>query len=88
MVYDDPEVRRMFTDAIAEFPANSEPLLTMTVTDNLLLLPDDDSKPCDCRFVSTGVEGESLRLGAFCVLKGGAVLLVWRRPTPPGPAYA
>jgi heme-degrading monooxygenase HmoA len=37
MVYDDPEVRRMFVEAIAEAPPNGEPLLAMTVTDDLLI---------------------------------------------------
>lgn len=35
MAYDDPEARAMWLDAIAEAPR--EPLLTMTVTDDLLL---------------------------------------------------
>lgn len=43
MAYDDPEVRRMFVEAISEAPADHMPLLTMTVTDNLLLLADNDS---------------------------------------------
>ena len=34
MVYDEPETRRAFLDAIAEAPP--EPLLTMEVTDDLL----------------------------------------------------
>ena len=34
MVYDEPETRRFFLDAIAEAPP--EPLLTMEVTDDLL----------------------------------------------------
>ena len=34
MVYDEPETRRFFLDAIAEAPA--EPLLAMEVTDDLL----------------------------------------------------
>jgi hypothetical protein len=34
MVYDDPEARAMWVDAIAEAPR--EPVFTMTVTDDLL----------------------------------------------------
>ena len=37
MVYDDPEARRMFLDAIAEAPPRGEPSFAMTVTDDLLL---------------------------------------------------
>jgi heme-degrading monooxygenase HmoA len=37
MVYDDPEVRQMFVEAIADAPPNGEPLLAMTVTDDLLI---------------------------------------------------
>ena len=37
MVYDDPETRAAFLDAIAEVPANADPIFTMTVTDDLLL---------------------------------------------------
>lgn len=37
MIYDDPETRAAFVDAIAEVPANSEPIFTMSVTDDLLL---------------------------------------------------
>jgi quinol monooxygenase YgiN len=36
MVYDDPEARRMFIDAVAEAPPNGEPVFAMTVTDDLL----------------------------------------------------
>lgn len=35
MAYDDPQARAMWLDAIAEAPR--EPMLTMTVTDDLLL---------------------------------------------------
>jgi heme-degrading monooxygenase HmoA len=37
MVYDDPEARRAFVDAIAEAPPDGLPLLTMDVTDDLLV---------------------------------------------------
>lgn len=37
MVYDDPETRRSFVDAIAEAPPNGEPAFAMEVTDDLLL---------------------------------------------------
>lgn len=36
MVYDDREARAMFLDAIAEAPPGNLPLLTMTVTDDLI----------------------------------------------------
>ena len=36
MVYDDPETRAAFVDAVAEVPVNGEPVFTMTVTDDLL----------------------------------------------------
>ena len=36
MVYDDPETRAAFVDAIAEAPTGGEPFFTMTVTDDLL----------------------------------------------------
>lgn len=36
MVYDDPEVRAAFVDAIAEMPPGNRPAFTMTVTDDLL----------------------------------------------------
>lgn len=37
MVYDDAEARAMFIDAVSEAPPNHAPMLTMTVTDDLLL---------------------------------------------------
>lgn len=36
MVYDDPETRRKFVEAIAETPPDNKPVFTMTVTDDLL----------------------------------------------------
>lgn len=36
MVYDDPETRAAFVDAIAATPVDAEPIFTMTVTDDLL----------------------------------------------------
>ena len=36
MVYDDPEVRAMFLDAVAEMPPGGEPAFAMEVTDDLL----------------------------------------------------
>ena len=36
MVYDHPETRAAFVDAIAETPTSGEPIFTMTVTDDLL----------------------------------------------------
>jgi heme-degrading monooxygenase HmoA len=36
MAYDDPETRHLFLDSVAEAPADHLPLLTMTVTDDLL----------------------------------------------------
>lgn len=36
MVYDEPATRAAFVDAIAETPANAEPIFTMTVSDDLL----------------------------------------------------
>ena len=36
MVYDDPEARAMFLDAIAEAPPHGAPVFAMTVTDDLL----------------------------------------------------
>lgn len=40
MVYDEPETRAAFVDAIAETPAESDPIFTMTVVDDLLLRSD------------------------------------------------
>jgi hypothetical protein len=37
MVYDDPEARRLFLDAVAECPPDGAPVFAMTVTDDLLL---------------------------------------------------
>ena len=37
MVYDDPETRAAFIDAIAETPIDAEPIFTMTVVDDLLV---------------------------------------------------
>lgn len=37
MVYDDPETRAAFIDAIAETPTEAEPIFTMTVVDDLLV---------------------------------------------------
>ena len=37
MVYDDPETRAAFVDAIAETPADADPIFTMTVMDDLLV---------------------------------------------------
>jgi heme-degrading monooxygenase HmoA len=36
MVYDDPQARALFLDAVAEFPPNGEPVFAMEVTDDLL----------------------------------------------------
>lgn len=41
MVYDDPETRAAFVDAIAEAPVAAEPIFTMTVVDDLLLRSRD-----------------------------------------------
>ncbi len=38
MVYDDPETRRRFVEAIAEAPPNGEPAFAMEITDDLLAL--------------------------------------------------
>ena len=35
-VYDEPETRAAFVDAIAETPSDAEPIFTMTVIDDLL----------------------------------------------------
>ena len=37
MVYDDPETRSLFIDAIAEAPPGNTPVFTMTMTDDLLV---------------------------------------------------
>ncbi|MBB4640212.1 antibiotic biosynthesis monooxygenase family protein [Rhizorhapis suberifaciens] len=37
MVYDDAEARAMFIDAVSDAPPDHAPMLTMTVTDDLLL---------------------------------------------------
>jgi hypothetical protein len=37
MVYDDPETRAAFVDAIAEVPPDADPIFTMTVIDDRLL---------------------------------------------------
>lgn len=37
MVYDEPETRAAFLDAVAETPADADPIFTMQVTDDLLL---------------------------------------------------
>jgi heme-degrading monooxygenase HmoA len=37
MVYDEPQTRAAFLDAIAETPAEPEPIFTMTVLDDLLV---------------------------------------------------
>ena len=37
MVYDEPETRAAFLDAIAEVPADADQIVTMTVTDDLLI---------------------------------------------------
>ena len=37
MIYDDPETRAAFVDAIAETPIEAEPIFTMTVVDDLLV---------------------------------------------------
>ena len=36
MVYDDPETRAAFVDAIAEVPPDADPIFTMTVVDDRL----------------------------------------------------
>jgi heme-degrading monooxygenase HmoA len=38
MVYNDPEVRAMFVDAVAEMPPNGEPVFAMEVMDDLLTI--------------------------------------------------
>lgn len=38
MVYDDPEARAMFLEAVAEMPPNGEPVFAMEVTDDLLTI--------------------------------------------------
>lgn len=37
IIYDEPETRKAFLDAIAETPAEPEPIFTMTVLDDLLV---------------------------------------------------
>lgn len=37
MAYDEPQTRAAFLDAIAEAPAEPEPIFTMTVLDDLLV---------------------------------------------------
>ncbi|MFT3964667.1 MAG: antibiotic biosynthesis monooxygenase [Sphingobium sp.] len=37
MVYDEPETRDAFVDAVAEVPPDADPIFTMTVTDDRLL---------------------------------------------------
>jgi hypothetical protein len=37
MIYDDADARAMFVDAIAETPPGNAPILTMTVTDDLIV---------------------------------------------------
>lgn len=37
MAYDEPETRAAFVDAVMEAPAQAEPMLTMTVIDDLLV---------------------------------------------------
>lgn len=46
MVYDDPATRAAFLDAVAEVPADADPIFTMTVTDDLLLR--SSGGPSDC----------------------------------------
>ncbi|MCJ2181020.1 antibiotic biosynthesis monooxygenase family protein [Novosphingobium album (ex Hu et al. 2023)] len=43
MVYDEPETRAAFQDAILEVPADAEPIFTMTVTDDLLTRSMDEN---------------------------------------------
>ncbi|MGZ8337494.1 MAG: hypothetical protein ACXWU1_12605, partial [Allosphingosinicella sp.] len=45
MVYDDPEARAMFVDAVAETPPGNKPVFTMTVTDDLLTLRAGEPSP-------------------------------------------
>ncbi len=45
MVYDDPETRAAFVDAIAETPPGNKPVFTMHVTDDLLTLRGRTGKP-------------------------------------------
>lgn len=40
MDYDDPPTRAAFLDAVAEVPADADPIFTMTVTDDLLARSD------------------------------------------------
>lgn len=37
MVYDEPETRAAFVDAVAEAPVRAEPIFTMTVLDDFLV---------------------------------------------------
>ncbi len=43
MVYDDPQTRAAFLDAILEVPTDPDPIFTMTVTDDLLVRSSDRS---------------------------------------------
>ena len=47
MVYDEPETRAAFVDAIAEVPPDADPIFTMTVTDDLLLRGRPFESPLD-----------------------------------------
>ena len=47
MVYDEPETRAAFVDAIAEVPADADPIFTMTVADDLLMRARPDDSPLD-----------------------------------------
>ena len=46
MVYDDPETRAAFVDAVAEVPADADPIFTMTVTDDLLMWAQVSDAEC------------------------------------------
>jgi quinol monooxygenase YgiN len=41
MVYDDPETREAFQDAVCETPTGNDPIFTMDVTDDLLIRAKD-----------------------------------------------
>jgi len=49
MVYDEPETREAFLDAILETPADADPIFTMTVTDDLLKRTEKQTPHRDLR---------------------------------------